>query len=66
MIPQLDPFGRPSKTLFFMVLHNRLAHIKVVGGEIVHAFAIEREPWSPHRPERRLHWAEGVGSWEAI
>lgn len=43
---------------------DRIAKVKVRDGAITHAYAIEREPSRPFAPIRRLHWAEGVGSWE--
>lgn len=64
-----SPVGRQPEW-FLMILPpnrvslDRLAKVKVRDGVITHAFAVEREPSRPFRPTRRLHWAEGVGSWE--
>lgn len=43
---------------------DRIAKVKLEHGRIVQAFAIEREPWRPFAPKRRLHWVAGIGSWE--
>lgn len=41
----------------------KLAKVRVIDGEITHAFARERWPNAPELGDRQLHWATGTGSW---